>query len=126
VREGGDVTLVSLAATVRTALEAADALQREDGVGAEVIDLRCLVPLDVQTVKRSLEKTGRLVIVEETPRPLGWGAELCSIVVEEMFDYLDAPVTRVTTHAVPLPATPALERLARPSAERVIQAVRGL
>jgi pyruvate dehydrogenase E1 component beta subunit len=126
VREGGDVTLVSLAATVRTALEAADALQRDDGIGAEVIDLRCLVPLDVQTVKRSLEKTGRLVIVEETPRPLGWGAELCSIVVEEMFDYLDAPVTRVTTHAVPLPATPPLERLARPSAERVIQAVRGL
>lgn len=126
VREGGDVTLISLAATVQTAVEAADRLAREDGMEAEVIDLRCLVPLDAQSVKRSLEKTGRIVIVEETPRPLGWGAELCSIVVEEMFDFLDAPVVRVSTQAVPLPATPPLERLARPSVERVLQAARGL
>jgi pyruvate dehydrogenase E1 component beta subunit len=126
VREGDGVTLVALAATVRTALEAADRLQREDGIAAEVIDLRCLVPLDVQTVRRSVEKTGRVVIIEETPRPLGWGAELCSIIVEEMFDSLDAPVVRVSSEPVPLPATPPLERLARPSMERVLLAVRGL
>jgi pyruvate dehydrogenase E1 component beta subunit len=107
-------------------LEAADRLATEDGRQAEVIDLRCLVPLDVSTVRQSLERTGRLVIVEETPRPLGWGAELCSILVEEAFDSLDAPIVRVTTEPIPLPATPSLERLARPSVERTLQAIRGL
>jgi pyruvate dehydrogenase E1 component beta subunit len=126
LREGTHVTLVGLAATVRTALEAADRLATEDGRQAEVIDLRCLVPLDVSTVRQSLERTGRLVIVEETPRPLGWGAELCSILVEEAFDSLDAPIVRVTTEPIPLPATPSLERLARPSVERTLQAIRGL
>jgi pyruvate dehydrogenase E1 component beta subunit len=126
VRQGSGVTLVGLAATVRTVLVAAERLQEEDGIEAEVIDLRCLVPLDVTTVRRSLEKTGRLVIVEETPRPLGWGAELCSILVEEAFDALDAPILRVTAEPVPLPANPSLERLARPSVERTLQAVRGL
>jgi pyruvate dehydrogenase E1 component beta subunit len=75
-------------------------------------------------VRRSLEKTNRLVIIEENPRPLGWGAELCSIVVEEMFDALDAPIRRVATEPIPLPATPSLERLARPSVERTLQAIR--
>ncbi|MGI8827938.1 MAG: alpha-ketoacid dehydrogenase subunit beta [Chloroflexota bacterium] len=126
VHEGADVTLVSLAATVRTALEAADKLVEEDGVSAEVIDLRCLVPLDVRAVRKSVDKTGRLVIIEETPRQLGWGAELCSIVMEEMFDALDAPVVRVTTEPIPLPATPTLERIARPTVERTVKAVRSL
>ncbi|HLJ66280.1 MAG TPA: alpha-ketoacid dehydrogenase subunit beta [Chloroflexota bacterium] len=125
LRRGSDVTLVALAATVRTALQAAERLEAEDGVRATVIDLRCLVPLDVATVRESLEETGRLVIVEETPRPLGWGAELCSILVEEAFDSLDAPIVRVTAEPVPLPATPSLERLARPSVERTLRAVRG-
>lgn len=125
-RQGGDVTLVGLAATVAIALDAADRLAAEDDIETEVIDLRCLVPLDVAAVLRSVERTGRLVIVEETPRPLGWGAELCSLVVEEAFDALDAPVRRVTSEPVPLPATPSLERLARPSVERTVQAVRSL
>jgi pyruvate dehydrogenase E1 component beta subunit len=126
VREGSAVTLVGLAKTVRIALAAADRLAADEGIEAEVIDLRCLVPLDVQSVLLSVERTGRLLIVEETPRPLGWGAELTSIVVEEGFDLLDAPVLRVSTAAIPLPAAPNLEDLARPSVERTIQAVRRL
>jgi len=125
LREGSDVTIVALAATVNIALQTADRLSAEDNRAAEVIDLRCLVPLDVECIRRSVEKTGRLVTIEENPRPLGWGAELCSIVMEEMFDSLDAPVRRVTTEPIPLPATPSLERLARPSVERTLQAIRG-
>jgi pyruvate dehydrogenase E1 component beta subunit len=123
VRQGDDLTLVALAATVGMALEAADQLAAQQGIQAEVIDLRCLIPLDVQSVLRSLERTGRLVIVEETPRQLGWGAELTSIVVEEAFDLLDAPVLRVATESIPLPATPSLEALARPSVDRILQTV---
>ena len=126
VREGGDVTLVSLAAGVGVATEAAEGLAAEHGIEAEVIDLRCLMPLDAQSVLASLERTGRLVIVEETPRQLGWGAELTSVVVEEGFDLLDAPIARVATASIPLPATPALESLARPSAARVVKTVTSL
>jgi pyruvate dehydrogenase E1 component beta subunit len=126
VQEGTDLTLVGLAATVETARKAAAQLATEQGLQADVIDLRTLVPLDVQAVLRSLEKTSRLVIVEETPRPLGWGAELSSIVVEEGFDLLDAPIRRVTTEPIPLPASPSLEDLARPSPERVVEAVNSL
>jgi pyruvate dehydrogenase E1 component beta subunit len=125
LREGADVTLVGLAKTVLTAREAAERLASE-GIEAEVIDLRCLVPLDAQAILESVKKTGRLVTIEETPRPLGWGAEVSSIVMEEAFDWLDAPVLRVTTEAVPLPAAPNLEDLARPSVERTIQTVKRL
>jgi len=126
VREGSDVTLVSLAAGVGVATEAAEILAQEHGLEAEVLDLRTLVPLDVPAVLESVGRTGRLVIVEETPRPLGWGAEVTSVVVEEGFDLLDAPIVRVTTAPVPLPATPALEALARPSVDRVVKAVTSL
>jgi acetoin:2,6-dichlorophenolindophenol oxidoreductase subunit beta len=124
VREGKDLTIVALAASVEVALTAADQLAKEDGLEAEVLDLRCLAPLDVQAVTDSVGRTGRLIIVEETPRPCGWGAELTSIVVEKAFDSLDAPIVRVTTEPIPLPATPTLEALARPNVERTVAAVR--
>jgi pyruvate dehydrogenase E1 component beta subunit len=126
VQEGTDLTLVGLAATVNTARQAAAELAAQQGLQAEVIDLRTLVPLDVHAVLRSLEKTSRLVVVEETPRPLGWGAELASIVMDEGFDLLDAPIRRVTTEPVPLPAAPSLEDLARPSVNRVVEAAKSL
>jgi acetoin:2,6-dichlorophenolindophenol oxidoreductase subunit beta len=124
VRRGSDITLVALAATVGIALEAAERLAEEDDMEADVIDLRCLVPLDVQTVLESVGRTGKLVIVEETPRALGWGAELTSLVVEEAFDSLDGPILRVTAEPVPLPAAPSLENLARPSVERTLKTIR--
>jgi pyruvate dehydrogenase E1 component beta subunit len=124
VRRGSDITLVALAATVGIALEAAERLAEEDGMEADVIDLRCLVPLDLQTVLESVGRTGKLVIIEETPRALGWGAELTSLVVEEAFDSLDSPILRVTAEPVPLPAAPSLENLARPSVERTLKTIR--
>jgi acetoin:2,6-dichlorophenolindophenol oxidoreductase subunit beta len=123
VRQGADATLVALAWTVDIAVQSAERLQAERNIEAEVIDLRCLVPLDVQSVLRSVEKTGKLVTVEENPRPLGWGAELVSILVEEGFDVLDAPPIRVATMAVPLPAAPNLEDLVRPSIDRTVETV---
>jgi acetoin:2,6-dichlorophenolindophenol oxidoreductase subunit beta len=123
VRQGADVTLVALAWTVDIAVQSAERLQAERNIEAEVIDLRCLVPLDVQSVLRSVEKTGKLVTIEENPRPLGWGAELVSIVVEEGFDVLDAPPIRVATMAVPLPAAPNLEDIVRPSIDGTVEAI---
>jgi pyruvate dehydrogenase E1 component beta subunit len=124
VREGGDVTIVALAAMVPRAVAAAGRLQTEAGIDAEVIDLRTLVPLDVPTILASVEKTSRLVTVEENPRLCGWGAELVSIVVEECFWSLDGPPTRVTTPHVPLPSAGDLEDLTIPTVERIVEATR--
>lgn len=124
-REGGDVTIVALAGMVPKALEAAEALA-EDGIDAEVIDLRCLVPLDTQTIEESLYKTGRLMTVEENPRACGWGAEVASIVADEYFYFLDAPVRRVTTAMVPLPFAGNLEHEVIPQAETIRNAAREL
>jgi pyruvate dehydrogenase E1 component beta subunit len=120
---GDDVTIVALAAMVPVALEAADTLRREHGISATVIDLRTLVPLDTTAVLEGVAATGRLVTVEENPRLCGWGAEISSIVAEEAMWDLDAPVLRVTTPHIPLPATANLEDLAIPSADRVVEAV---
>jgi pyruvate dehydrogenase E1 component beta subunit len=122
VREGTDVTLVALASTVHTALAAAERLAGE-GVSAEVIDLRCLIPMDVTTVLASVEKTSRLITVEENPHQGGWGATVVSIVVDEGFSLLDAPVRRVTSANVPLPFADALEDEVIPTADKVIAAV---
>ncbi len=123
LRAGDDVTICALGAMVRKALEAAERLAA-DGVSAEVIDLRSLVPLDVRTILASVERTSRLVTVEENPRLCGWGAEVASIVADEGFFALDGPVVRVTTPHLPLPAADALEDLAIPSVDRIVEGVR--
>jgi pyruvate/2-oxoglutarate/acetoin dehydrogenase E1 component len=125
VRPGGDVTLVALAWTVPIALAAADRLAAE-GVAAEVIDLRCLVPLDIRTVLDSVGRTSRLVVVEENPYQGGWGATVASIVAEEGFELLDAPIRRVAGACVPLPFADALENEVLPTADKVVDAVRRL
>jgi acetoin:2,6-dichlorophenolindophenol oxidoreductase subunit beta len=124
VREGSDVTIVALAAMVPRSVAAADRLQDEAGISAEVIDLRSLVPLDVGTLLASVDKTGRLVTVEENPRLCGWGAEIASIVADEGFYSLDAPIVRITTPHVPLPSAAALEDAALPTADRIVETVR--
>jgi pyruvate/2-oxoglutarate/acetoin dehydrogenase E1 component len=124
VRPGADATIVALAAMVPRAIEAADRLAAEDGVDAEVIDLRSLVPLDTAAILASVAKTSRLFTVEENPRLCGWGAEIASIVADEGFYSLDAPIVRITTAHIPLPSAAALEDLAIPSVERIVETVR--
>lgn len=122
LREGSDVTIAALAFMVPRALEAAERLA-SDGISAEVIDLRTLVPLDTRTILESVAKTGRFFTVEENPRLCGWGAELVSIVGEEAFWDLDGPNVRITTPHIPLPSAAALEDLAIPSVDRIHRTV---
>jgi acetoin:2,6-dichlorophenolindophenol oxidoreductase subunit beta len=122
-RRGDDVTVVALAATVPTALEAAERLAGE-GISAEVVDLRCLVPLDARAVLDSVARTSRLVIVEENPYQGGWGGTLASIVAEEGFYDLDAPIARVAGECVPLPFAANLEDVVVPSADRLAEKVK--
>jgi pyruvate/2-oxoglutarate/acetoin dehydrogenase E1 component len=124
-REGRDVTIVAKLLMVYRALEAAESLAQE-GIEAEVIDPRTLVPFDGETVLGSVRKTGRLVIVDEEPRTGGWAAEVAALAAEESFDYLDAPVVRITAPHTPVPFAPLMERLYVPSAERIVEAVHKL
>ena len=124
VRDGDDVTIVALAAMVPRALEAAERLQADAGISAGVVDLRSLVPLDTKTIFEQVEKTSRLVTVEENPRLCGWGAEISSIVAEERFWDLDMPIIRITTPHIPLPSSDNLEDLTLPSADRIFDTVR--
>lgn len=123
VRSGTDVTVVSLAFTVGLALDAARELAAE-GISAEVIDLRTLVPLDAAAVLASVARTRRLVIAEENPGQLGWGASIAAIAAEEVFDDLAAPVTRVSGGNVPLPVASSLEAEVDVSAARIAAACR--
>jgi pyruvate dehydrogenase E1 component beta subunit len=124
-RAGTDVTVVALAATVPMALSAAERLA-PDGISAEVIDLRCLVPLDMATVLASVERTSRLVIVEENPYQGGWGGTVASIVADEGFESLDAPIRRVAAACVPLPFADVLEQEVIPTVAAVTTAIRAL
>ena len=123
LREGSDVTIVALAAMVPRAVQAADRLAVDHGISAEVIDLRCLIPLDMQTILGSVSKTSRLFTVEENPRLCGWGAEVASLIADEGFYSLDAPIVRITTPHIPLPSAAALEDLAIPSVDRIVETV---
>jgi pyruvate dehydrogenase E1 component beta subunit len=125
VREGGDVTLVGIGKTVHVAIEAANLLAR-DGTAAEVIDLRSLQPLDEEAILASLAKTGRLVVIDEATPRCGIASDVAALCVDRGFDYLNAPVKRVTAPHTPVPFSPVLEDAFVPSAERVVEAVRGL
>jgi len=120
-REGDDVTILTHGKMVHVALQAARSLERE-GVSAEVVDLRCIRPLDVDTILASVRKTNRAVYVEEGWAFAGVGAQIVSLVQDEAFDDLDAPVVRVSQADVPMPYAKNLEQLAKPSAERVVAA----
>lgn len=124
-RSGSDVTVVALASTVPMALQAAERLAA-DGVSVEVIDLRTLIPLDVSTVMASLQRTSKLLVVEENPYQGGWGATVASIVADEGFELLDAPVRRLAADNVPLPFADALEDQVIPTVDKVVSAVEKL
>ena len=122
-RLGSDVTLVSYSRMAHVALQAAEALASDKGREAEVIDLRTLRPLDMQTVIESVKKTSRAVIVEETWRTGGFAAEIASAIHEQAFDYLDGPVARVGGVDVPTPYAGNLEAASFPSADTILQAI---
>jgi pyruvate dehydrogenase E1 component beta subunit len=122
-RAGSDVTIVAWSMGMTYALKAADELAK-DGINAEVIDMRTLKPMDIDTVAESVKKTGRIVTVEEGWRQSGVGGEIAARVMEQAFDWLDAPVARVTGKDVPMPYAANLEKLALPSVAQVVQAAK--
>ncbi len=125
VRAGGHVTVVSWSNGMSYALKAADELAKE-GIEAEVIDLRTLRPLDTDTILASVKKTGRAVTVEEGWQQCGVGAEIAARIMEQAFDYLDAPVARVSGKDVPMPYAANLEKLALPSVAEVVEAAKAV
>jgi pyruvate dehydrogenase E1 component beta subunit len=124
-RTGTDVTIVAWSAGMTYALKAAEALAK-DGIDAEVIDLRTLRPMDVDAIVNSVKKTGRIVTVEEGWRQSGVGAEIAARVMEEAFDWLDAPVVRITAKDVPMPYAANLEKLTLPTVDEVIEAAKAI
>ena len=124
LREGGDVTIVALSRLVHDALAAADRLAAEDGIEAEVIDPRTLVPLDLEAIVESVKRTGRLVVAHEAVEHGGFGAEIAAQVQAAAFDFLDAPVGRVGAPFAPIPFSAPLEDAYLPGADEIVAAVR--
>lgn len=120
-REGGDVSIITHGKMVHVCLQAAQKLAK-DGIEADVLDLRSLRPLDVDAIMATIQKTNRAVYVEEGWPFVGIGAQVISVIQEECFDHLDAPLARVTQADVPMPYNKGLEKLAKPSMDRVIEA----
>jgi 2-oxoisovalerate dehydrogenase E1 component beta subunit len=125
-REGRDLSIITYAATVWKALEAAEQLEREDGLSVEVIDLRSLSPLDDEAIEATVKKTNRALIVHEDTRTGGIAGEITARINETCFAWLDAPVLRVTAHDVPLPYAPPLEDFVLPQTSDIIVAARAV
>jgi 2-oxoisovalerate dehydrogenase E1 component beta subunit len=125
-REGRDLSIITYAATVWKALEAAEQLEKEDGLSVEVIDLRSLSPLDDDAIRATTKKTNRVLVVHEDTRTGGIAGEITARINESCFAWLDAPVLRVTAHDVPLPYAPQLEDFVLPQTGDIVTAVRAL
>jgi pyruvate/2-oxoglutarate/acetoin dehydrogenase E1 component len=125
-RQGTDVTVVTYAAMVHKSLEAAQRLEREDGISVEVLDLRTLLPLDEESILRSVRKTNRVLIVHEDTRTGGIAGEIAMRISEKAFAWLDAPILRVTAIDAPVPYSPPLEDYFLPQVDDVVEAVRYL
>ncbi|WP_419787140.1 alpha-ketoacid dehydrogenase subunit beta [Pseudodesulfovibrio sp.] len=124
-REGSDVTIVATSQMVYSALEAAERL-KADGIEAEVIDPRCLLPLDTATIVESVKKTHSLVVAHEAVKFGGPGAEIAAMVAEEAVEYLDAPIKRVGAPFCPVPFSPPLEQYYIPNADNIVEAVKSI
>jgi len=124
-REGDDVTIVAVARTVVEALKAADRLA-EEGISAEVIDLMTIQPMDYDTIVKSVMKTNRLIIADDSVKTCGISAEVSAYISEFAFDYLDAPIIRVNSPPLPIPFSPQLEKQYMVDADKIVEAVKGL
>lgn len=125
-REGRDLSIITYGATVWKALEAADTLEREDGLSLEIVDLRTLLPLDDAAIVRTVKKTNKVLIVHEDTRTGGLAGEITARINEQAFEWLDGPIMRVTAHDVPLPYAPTLEDYVLPQTEDIVKAARWL
>ena len=125
-REGTDVSIITYAATVWKALEAAEQLQKDDGISVEVIDLRTLLPMDDEAIVATVKKTNRVMVVHEDTRTGGIAGEIIARINETCFEWLDAPVLRVTAHDVPLPYSPPLEDFVLPQVSDIVTVARHL
>ena len=125
-RDGRDVSVITYAATVWKALDAAEQVEREDGLSVEVLDLRTLSPLDDDAIQATVRKTNRALIVHEDTRTGGLAGEITARINEQSFAWLDAPVLRVTAHDVPLPYAPVLEDFVLPQTADIVHALRTL
>jgi 2-oxoisovalerate dehydrogenase E1 component beta subunit len=125
-REGRDLSVITYAATVWKSLEAAEQLEKEDGLSVEVIDLRSLSPMDDEAIEATVKKTNRALIVHEDTRTGGIAGEITARINETCFAWLDAPVLRVTAHDVPLPYAPSLEDFVLPQTADIVLAARAL
>jgi pyruvate/2-oxoglutarate/acetoin dehydrogenase E1 component len=121
-RAGSHITIVALAAAVQQSLAAAQKLENE-GISAEVVDVRTVVPLDRRTILESVAKTGRVVVVDPAPRTCGVAAEIAAMVAENAFEHLKGPVVRLTAPDIPVPFSPELERLIYPTVDGIVTAV---
>jgi len=124
-REGSDITIIGIARTVWNSLEAAEQLSKE-GISVEVIDVRSIVPFDKETVIKSVKKTGRVVIVDEDYDRCGFASWVSSIIADEAFEYLDAPIKRITTPNVPIPFIPPLDQYILPDSKKIINTVKSI
>jgi pyruvate dehydrogenase E1 component beta subunit len=124
-KEGKDITIIVYSAMVQRALEAANVLEKEK-VSVEVVDPRTILPLDEDIILRSVEKTGKAVIVHEAPTFGGFGGEIAALLADKGFDYLDGPVKRVGGLFCPIPFSLTMEQLYLPSVDRIIRAIREL
>jgi pyruvate/2-oxoglutarate/acetoin dehydrogenase E1 component len=125
-REGKDVSIITYAATVWKSLEAAEQLEKEDGLSVEVIDLRSLAPMDDEAIVATVKKTNRVLVVHEDTRTGGMAGEIAARINELAFEWLDAPILRVTAADVPLPYSPPLEDYVLPQTNDIVKAVRRL
>jgi 2-oxoisovalerate dehydrogenase E1 component beta subunit len=125
-REGTDVSIITYAATVWKALEAAEQLQKEDGLSVEVLDLRTLLPMDDEAIVATVKKTNRVLIVHEDTRTGGVAGEIAARINEHAFEWLDAPILRVTAADVPLPFAPPLEDYVLPQVADIVSVARRL
>jgi 2-oxoisovalerate dehydrogenase E1 component beta subunit len=124
-RPGKDVSVISYAAMLHVALEAAEAAAR-DGISVEVLDLRTLLPLDEEAVLATAARTGKVIVLHEATRTGGPGGEVAALIAERVFEYLDAPVVRLAPPDTPVPYSPPLEEAFLPNADRVGKAIRAL
>src|SRR2546426_3491503 len=125
-REGKDLAILTYGAMLYQALEAADLLAREAGLQTEVVDLRSLLPLDKDAILSAAKKTGKVLVVHEDTRTGGIAGEIAAIINEEVFEYLDGPVLRVTAPDTPVPYSPPLEEFFLPNKEKILKAARQL